>query len=109
MLKMRHGAELPAGSGLAESHFGFGDGGLSVMRTTPWTISSTYVKSRTIFPSLNTGIGSPARMPRVNLKSAMSGRPHGPYTVKKRSPVDGMRKRGAYECAIASFAFLVAA
>ena len=45
----------------------------------------------------------------MNLKSAMSGRPHGPYTVKKRRPVDGMPKRCAYECAITSFAFLVAA
>ena len=36
-------------------------------------------------------IGSPARMLRVNLNSAMSGRPHGPYTVKKRSPVTGRR------------------
>jgi hypothetical protein len=72
-------------------------------------MSSTYVKSRTIFPSLNTGIASPARMPLVNLKSAMSGRPHGPYTVKKRRPVIGMPKRWAYECAIASLAFFVAA
>ena len=48
-------------------------------------------------------------MRRVKEKSAMSGRPHGPYTVKKRSPVDGIAKRCAYACAIASFAFFVAA
>ena len=39
----------------------------------------------------------------------MSGRPHGPYTVKNRSPVLGRRYKCAYECAINSFAFLVAA
>ena len=36
-------------------------------------------------------------MPLVNLKSAMSGRPQGPYTVKKRRPVQGMPKRCAYD------------
>jgi len=29
------------------------------------------------------------RIPAVNLNSAMSGLPHGPYTVKKRNPVHG--------------------
>ena len=29
-------------------------------------------------------------MPLVNLNSAMSGRPQGPYTVKKRNPVVGI-------------------
>ena len=31
----------------------------------------------------------PFRMDRVNLNNAMSGRPHGPYTVKKRNIVTG--------------------
>ena len=39
----------------------------------------------------------------------MSGRPHGPYTVKKRSPVHGSLKSDAYVCAISSLAFFVAA
>ena len=72
-------------------------------------MSSMYVKSRIICPWLNTGMGSPARIPRVNLNSAMSGRPHGPYTVKKRRPVTGKRNRCAYACAISSFPFFVAA
>src|SRR5436189_167644 len=33
-------------------------------------------------------------MPRVNLKSAMSGRPHGPYTVKKGQRVTNAGRRG---------------
>ena len=36
------------------------------------------MSDRTISPRLNTGIGRPARMPSVNLNSAMSGRPQGP-------------------------------
>ena len=36
-------------------------------------------------------MGRPARIASVNLNSAMSGRPHGPYTVKNRSPVVGKR------------------
>src|SRR5690606_1976391 len=40
---------------------------------------------------------------------AMSGRPHGPYTVKKRRPVLGMPYRWLYACAICALAFLVAA
>ena len=43
----------------------------------------------------NTRIGSPARMARVNRNSAMSGRPQGPYTVKKRRPVQGRPNRCA--------------
>ena len=39
----------------------------------------------------------------------MSGRPHGPYTVKKRSPVVGMPYRLLYACAMSSVAFFVAA
>ena len=48
-------------------------------------------------------------MSRVNEKYAMSGRPHGPYTVKNRSPVLGMPYRWLYACAINSLAFFVAA
>jgi hypothetical protein len=40
-------------------------------------------------PSLNTSIGRPARIARENRIGAMSGRPQGPYTVKKRSAVHG--------------------
>ncbi len=40
-------------------------------------------------------MGLPARMQRVKWKSAMSGRPHGPYTVKNRSPVVGMLEQMA--------------
>ena len=39
----------------------------------------------------------------------ISGRPQGPYTVKKRKPVAGKRNRWLYAWAINSFAFLVAA
>ena len=45
----------------------------------------------------------------VNRNKAMSGRPHGPYTVKNRRPVVGSRNRWLYVCAISSLAFLVAA
>ena len=52
-------------------------------------MSSTNVKSRLWWPWLNTSMGLPSRMFFVNRNSAMSGRPHGPYTVKKRRPVTG--------------------
>ena len=39
----------------------------------------------------------------------MSGRPQGPYTVKKRSPVVGIWNRLLYTWAISSFDFLLAA
>ena len=39
----------------------------------------------------------------------MSGRPQGPYTVKKRNPVVGTPNRWLYVWAISSVAFLVAA
>ena len=39
----------------------------------------------------------------------MSGRPHGPYTVKKRNPVEGKPYRWLYAWLINSSAFLVAA
>ena len=52
-------------------------------------MSSMKVKSRPMSPWLNTGIGSPLRMARVKMNAAMSGLPHGPYTVKKRKPVSG--------------------
>jgi len=35
-------------------------------------------------------MGLPDMMLTANLKAAMSGRPQGPYTVKKRSPVTDM-------------------
>jgi hypothetical protein len=44
---------------------------------------------KVIWPLLKTWMGSPLRMARVNKESAMSGRPHGPYTVKNRIPVAG--------------------
>ena len=47
------------------------------------------MKSRSIWPLLKTSIGRPARIALVNRNNAMSGRPHGPYTVKKRKPVVG--------------------
>src|SRR5690606_23860211 len=91
------------------SHSGFGCAGRMAVRYTPSTMSATYVKSRRCLPWLNTLIGLPSRMFLVNRKSAMSGRPHGPYTVKNRNPVVGRRKRWLYVCAIISLAFLVAA
>ena len=39
----------------------------------------------------------------------MSGRPHGPYTVKNRNPVAGRPNRWLYVWAISSLAFFVAA
>ena len=45
----------------------------------------------------------------VKLKYAMSGRPQGPYTVKKRRPVLRTLYRLWYTCASSSFSFLVAA
>ena len=55
--------------------------------------ASAFVRMR---PELNTGIGVPSSMPLVNLNRAMSGRPHGPYTVKKRRPVHGRPYRCAF-------------
>ncbi len=62
-------------------------------RTTPSTMSSMYVKSRSILPALKTSIGRPSTIAFVNSIGAWSGRPHGPYTVKKRRPVVGIRNR----------------
>ena len=53
-------------------------GGLSWLAMTPETISSTIVKSLRMFPYLKTGIASPAKIRRVKIHIAMSGRPHGP-------------------------------
>ena len=39
----------------------------------------------------------------------MSGRPQGPYTVKKRNPVVGIPNRLLYACAMSSVDFFVAA
>ncbi|MNW13342.1 hypothetical protein D3C71_2112800 [compost metagenome] len=69
--------------------------GCAITRSTPSTMSSMKVKSRCIWPWLNTLIGSPLRMASVNSHGAMSGRPHGPYTVKKRRPVTGSWYRWA--------------
>jgi len=44
-------------------------------------------------PLLNTSIVFPSMMAFVKRNGAMSGLPQGPYTVKNRSPVDGMPKR----------------
>ena len=41
----------------------------------------------------------------VKEKYAMSGRPHGPYTVKKRRPVTDRLNSRWYVCAIASSVF----
>ena len=41
-------------------------------------------------------MGRPSRMALVNINSAMSGRPQGPYTVKKRKP----RRRQAVQVAV---------
>jgi hypothetical protein len=48
-------------------------------------------------------------MALVKMNIAMSGRPHGPYTVKKRNPVVGRPNAWLYVCAISSFAFFEAA
>ena len=40
-----------------------------------------------------TGVCSTSNMALVNKIGAISGRPHGPYTVKKRNPVVGMRNK----------------
>ena len=93
MLNTRNGAWLVPGSGVSDSYCGFGAATRSVTRITPSTMSSTKVKSRRMFPWLNTSIGRPSRMALVNRNSAMSGRPQGPYTVKKRSPVVGRPNR----------------
>ena len=56
----------------------------------PAMISSIYVKSRRICPLLNTLMGSPFNIAFINRQGAISGRPQGPYTVKKRTPVVGI-------------------
>ncbi len=66
-------------------------GGLSRQATTPATISSTKVKSRFSRPASYSVMGRPETIASANIHGAMSGLPHGPYTVKKRSPVCGMR------------------
>ena len=58
-------------------------------RLTLHNISSMKVKSRLKLPLLNTLIGSPLLIAVANSIGAISGRPQGPYTVKKRSPVVG--------------------
>ena len=52
------------------------------------------VKSRRMRPWLNTSIGRPASTARENSSGAMSGRPQGPYTVKKRRPVAAKKTNG---------------
>ena len=42
-----------------------------------------------MLPLLKTWIGLPARIASVNLNNAISGLPHGPYTVKNLNPVHG--------------------
>src|SRR6187455_863598 len=71
-------------------------------------MSSTYVKSRRIWPLLKTSIGRFSRMAFVNRNAAMSGRPHGPYTVKNRKPVSGNPHNRLYASAISSQVRLVA-
>jgi len=84
MLNTRNGALAVYGVGCFGSKDGsFGVGGFASSRTTPSTTSSTYVKSRRMLPLLNSWIGSPFRIFSVKIAVAMSGRPHGPYTVKK--------------------------
>ena len=78
------------GSGHSESQEAFGWGMESTTRNTPFTISSIYVKSRSISPLLKTFIGRLCKIASVNKKGDISGLPHGPYTVKKRSPVEGI-------------------
>jgi hypothetical protein len=63
--------------------------GLLRQRITPSAMSPIQVKSRCICPWLNPLIGSPARIALAKSIGAMSGRPQGPYTVKKRRPVAG--------------------
>ena len=53
------------------------------------TTSSTYVKSRIILPLLKTLIGRSLIIASVNKNKAISGLPHGPYTVKNLKPVVG--------------------
>jgi UDP-glucose 4-epimerase len=56
-----------------------------------------------------TCIGFRSSMFFTNEKYAMSGRPIGPYTVKKRRPTEWSLYRCQYTCAISSFSRLVAA
>ena len=92
---MCQGAWLVAGSGAAADHDGFAAGERGTKRTTASTTSSMYVKSRRIRPWLNSLIGRPCKIASRKSHIAMSGRPHGPYTVKKRKPVAGRAKRCA--------------
>ena len=53
-------------------------------------MSSMKVKSRIMSPWLKTLMVSPFEMALAKSIGAMSGRPHGPYTVKYRRPVIAM-------------------
>jgi hypothetical protein len=76
--------------------------------STPSTVSSMYVQSRSIFPWLKTGISVPSTIARITRSGIMSGRPAGPYTLKKRSAVMGRAKRWVYVCAMISALRLLA-
>src|SRR5512133_3613898 len=90
ILKIRYGAEEPAESGFKGFQSGLPVGTQRRTWEIPSTISSTYVKSLSIFPSLKTSIGFPSRIALVKINKAISGLPQGPYTVKKRKPEVGM-------------------
>lgn len=90
LLKTRDGAPLlVAGSGLSDDHPESGLGAFKTARSTPSTMSSMYVKARHMCRWVYTSIGRPSRIASEKRTSAMSGRPHVQYTVKKRSPVVG--------------------
>ena len=55
---------------------------LLIAALVPLMMSSMYVKSLFMFPSLKTEIGLPDNILLVKINIAISGRPHGPYTVK---------------------------
>src|SRR6185436_6293651 len=92
---MRNGALEVAGSGWLPFQSALAVATRSAARTTPSAMSSTKVKSRLWCPLLKTSMGLPSRMFLVNRNSAISGRPQGPYTVKKRSPVTGSLNNAA--------------
>ena len=68
ILYNRYGAVDDAGSGSDPDQLGLGSGIFLIMRHTPSTISSIYVKSLVILPWLYKSIGSEARIDFVKRK-----------------------------------------